>query len=177
MTQLPRRLFLLAAALALLIGCDPGTDMEPPGCTSDVPPEPEAGIGDLVEGFKPLDDGEVIEAIMGPQGLHMLEVSLRVNDFVQPRVPGMHLAFETEARFHGQVVAGATGNDARPVHDGDRIEYLGIRVTFAKDDAAAKYADQLLDVDIRMRDGCYRLLEARRKWRVHFPIVNPADRQ
>lgn len=158
---------LMLALLPAVAACDPSGDLEPPRCQGSEPPILELGTGDVATGFRPLADGALIHAVMGPQGLHMLFVSLRVDGYARSRVPGVDMRLEASASHDGEVVAGALPG-ARPAHLMDRVEYLGIRVQFDKDTAAEKLAERLVDVHVAVGDGCERRLKINRKWRVRF---------
>lgn len=93
-----------AAAAALVValgpGCDPAANPGDP-CSAGDAPELEVGKGGL--SFSPMDDGEAIELVHGPQGGYHVEVALRAK-----WIDASHtLLGHFEGEIDGQVLATA----------------------------------------------------------------------
>lgn len=146
-------------ALALLGGgaCVPGQDVEPWLCENPDPAFAELGAGDLETGFQELDDGSDIGIVLGPQGLHMIVVSVRLEGFEMPTVGGGATPIQVAIRTGDTLVGGAVEELAPSTEDPamDRVEFLGLRAIFSVADIIA-LGDVLAEVDASIQDGCGR---------------------
>ena len=151
--------------VALCLACEPAADVEPVVCIHPNPAEVDVGTGDKVTGFKPLAEGSDIRLSLGPQGLHMIVVSVVLNGYEVPTLGGDHVAPKVVVRHEGQVVAGSIDNVNPSVLGEDKAQFLGIRTQFDFDDVSG-LVGKLADVSVSVRDGCGRDLHATRSFRL-----------
>lgn len=142
---------------ALTLGCEPPPDVEPLACRNPEPGVAEIGIGDLNTGFISLEDGDDLPLIFGPQGMHMVVLSARVEDLEVGSVGGSGTEIAAALRQDGEVVGGVSQEMTPTSDSGGVVEFLGVRaiITVAEvEDIANQYAD----VEITVTDGCGRAL-------------------
>ena len=165
-----RTMTLLAALLLLACpGCDPAADVEPTVCRNPTPATGSLGLGNKATGFIPVVAGDPVTVVLGPQGLHMVVLSVRLDDFELPSVGGVRTRVRAAVRDNGKVVAGAVENAAAPaVVDAMGVEFLGIRATFQADEVDP-FDGRLADVSITVRDGCGRDVRAAGQLRLSVP--------
>ncbi len=155
---------LLVALLASLVGCEPEIDIEPLPCRNRDPGVADLGPGDLATGFLPVEDGDKMFVMFGPQGMHMIVVSVVVDDFERPSVGGAGNEIAIAIRHDGDVVGG-TVTHVFPSMKGDTASFLGLRAVFTQAEVD-DLADKLADVDVTVRDGCGRAIVATRSIRL-----------
>ena len=161
----------LLGALALLVtlGCDPAADVEPQVCRIPMPAIGELGLGDKATGFIPVEPGDPVQVVLGPQGLHMVVLSVRLEGFELSSVGGERTRLQAAVRESGKVVAGAKDPAVKPaVVEGERVEFLGIRATFQADEVDP-FNGRMADVSITVRDGCGRDIRASDQLRLDVP--------
>ncbi len=157
---MPRKLASLLLILAIS-GCTPNADVEPTSCHNDQPGSMEIGGGDMATGYKALKDGDNALVTLGPQGLHMILVSVKLKNFEAPQV-GSGTSKLWLSVYHGDKLLGATPVTEKPVQLGDTtVVFLGLRPTITADDAKAYFGD-LSTVEVSIRDGCDRVVQAKR---------------
>jgi len=148
---------LLALVATTAAGC-----AGDPACTAPEPGSAEIGLGDLDQGFTPMSDGVEVPIVLGPQGLNMIVVSVRVSD-LEPSGAGSYrvgVAIELD----DQVVGGTVG-ELVPVDGGDASDFLGLRVIVTV--AEVRPLDgALVDLVADVTDGCGRVIEAVRPVRL-----------
>ncbi|MBW1881494.1 MAG: hypothetical protein JRI25_18375 [Deltaproteobacteria bacterium] len=146
--------------LGSTVACEPPPDVEPLACRKAAPGEADLGAGDLAAGFIPLEDGEDIPVIFGPQGMHMIVVSIQVRDLEAAEVGTMGNHVQVAIREQGEVVGG-TVIDMEPLTSAEVSEFLGLRAVFT----VAEIQDvigKVIEVEGIVRDGCGRELETAR---------------
>ncbi len=153
-------LALLGALLACLVGCEPEVDVEPLPCRNRDPGIADLGAGDLATGFLPVEDGDKMFVMFGPQGMHMIVVSVVVDSFERPSAGGAGNEISVAIRHEGEVVGG-TITHVFPAMNGDTASFLGLRAVFTQAEVD-ELADKLADVDVTVRDGCGRAIETTR---------------
>ena len=157
--------WVIAAALGLLLaGCaaDDGAGQ----CPTAEPGRAELGLGDLDSGYVPADDGGDVQVVLGPQGLHMIVVSVRVWQFDAP--PTGEPCHLTVAMDHQQQLVGGAIADVMPVAGADgTTDFLGLRTTFDISDVRA-LDGELVELDATVFDACDRAVEAKRTLRLYF---------
>lgn len=159
----------LALALAASWGCDPAADVEPEICRKPEPAKARLGVGDKSTGFIPVSDGDGATVVLGPQGLHMVVLSVRLEGFELPSVGGSRSRIQAAVREDGVVVAGAVEPATQPSSiQADNVEFLGIRATFQADDVDV-FNGVLADVSVQVRDGCGREIRTSNKLKLHVP--------
>ena len=116
---------LACASLVAAAGCDGGE------CIESAPTVgAEIGLGDLETGYASMDDGADVPIVLGPQGLHMIVVSVRVDGL--RTTPGDLHRVTVAVEHEGAVVAGTVGEVASAPAPGDSVaDFLGLRVVFA----------------------------------------------
>ena len=153
---------VLVAVLASLAACVPAADVEPLVCVHPEAAVAELGAGDLETGFLPVEDGSDLQIVLGPQGLHMVVVSVRLQGFEMPPIGQDSSPIEVAIRHEGGVVGGALEELAPTVVDTELVEFVGLRAVFAI--AEIKTLDgELADVAISIEDGCGRDVRVSRK--------------
>lgn len=175
--RLPQRLppqpglGLLLLALMAAFGCDPAEDVEPIVCKNALPAVGALGLGDKATGFIHVEAGDPVQVVLGPQGLHMVVLSVRLDDFELPSVGGVRTRVRAAVRENGKVVAGAVEAAAAPaVIEDERVEFLGIRATFQADEVDP-FDGRMADISITVRDGCGRDIRAADQLRLEVPSV------
>ncbi len=168
---LPR--WLLGALLcAGLLGCDPAEDIEPLVCKNPTLAVGHLGIGNKKTGFIAVQQDDPVKVVLGPQGLHMVVLSVRLEDFELPSVGGSRTRMRAAVREGGKVIAGAVEAAASPaVIEGKLVEFLGIRATFQAEEVDP-FDGRLADISITVRDGCGRDVRASDSLRLSVPSAN-----
>lgn len=130
----------VVAGLLAVAGCSGG---DCAGKTAEI------GLGDLDTGFQPMADGDDVMVVLGPQGLNMIVVSVRVDSMD----PGEHHV-TVEVDHSGDLVAGAVADIVPEESPPDPAAYfLGLRVVFAVDEVRP-LDGQLADVTATVTDAC-----------------------
>lgn len=156
--------WLISAALAtLLAGCTAGA---PDQCENPEPGVAELGLGDLDSGYVPATDGGDVRVVLGPQGLHMIVVSVRVWQLEAPPAgEPCHLGVAID---HDQQLVGGAIADVMPVAGaGGATDFLGLRTTFQISDVRA-LDGELVQLVANVTDGCGRSIQATRTLRLYF---------
>ncbi len=121
-------------------------------CPAESAAHGEIGLGDLATGFSPMSDGAEVPIVLGPQGLNMIEICVRVVGLA-PSEDGSYPV--SVGVYHGgEVVAGAIGT-LEPVlaDDAGTADFLGLRVVFTL--AEVRPLDgQPAEVQATVTDGC-----------------------
>jgi len=152
---------LLAVLAIFAWACVPDADIEPTACQNEQPGTMEVGGGDMATGFKVLHDGDNALVTLGPQGLHMILVSVKLQNYEAPQV-GAGRTVLWLSLYHGDKLLGATPVTQEPTVQPDgTMVFLGLRPTITADDAKA-YFDKLATVEVSLRDGCDRMVTGKR---------------
>ncbi len=166
------RLLAICGLCCGLLACDPAEDIEPIVCKNPAPATGSLGLGNKQTGFLDVQTGDSVDVVLGPQGLHMVVLSVRLDGFEMPSVGGNRTRVRAAVRESGKVVAGAVEAAARPsVETGDRVEFLGIRATFQADEVDP-FHGLLADISITVRDGCGRDVRAADSLRLDVPSAD-----
>ncbi len=159
------RLTLLLVIALLGTACEPPPDVEPLPCRNLEPGMAELGKGDLSTGFTELSDGDDVHVVFGPQGMHMLTLSLRVWDMEPSQAGGVGNRVSVGIRHEG-VVVGGVSNDMEPSAQQDEItEFLGIRSVFTAAEVDV-LDEEMANIEVIVSDGCGRELSATRPLRL-----------
>ncbi len=144
-------------ALMLLVACRPAPDEEPLPCRNDEPGEALLGAGDLGTGFLELED-ELLVAF-GPQGMHMVILSLRVWDMEEPAAGGFGSEVRIAMLDDGEVFGGTLATLTPSVEEVEYVEFLGLRavITAAEVEGVTGRPIELVGTVI---DGCGRELSS-----------------
>ncbi len=155
----------LAALMALsTAACVPAEDIEPMVCENVQAASPDFGIGNMETGFTAIDDGQDIHIVLGPQGLHMIVVSVRLNGFEMPSVGSDRSRVSVAIRHDGQLVGGTYARLAPSRIEGQDVEFLGLRAVFTHE---VKPLDgRIASVAIGVTDGCGRDVRVARTLRL-----------
>lgn len=144
-----------------LLGCVPDPDVEPVTCRNPLPASAEIGAGDLATGFKPMDEGAKALVSLGAQGLHMITVSVKLTGFEAPQAGGAAAQLWLSLYQEGKLL-GAVPVIAKPQKlDKETVVFLGLRPTIIVDNAVV-YFGKPTQVEVTVRDGCDRLIHARK---------------
>jgi len=154
------RWFPAILLLGATLGCEPPPDVEPLACRKAAPGEAELGAGDLATGFIPLEDGEEVPVVFGPQGMHMIVVSIQVDDLEAAEVGSLGNHVQVAMVLEGEVVGG-TVIDMEPMANGDLSEFLGLRAVFTVAEIQ-EVIGEVIEVEGAVVDGCGRELETSR---------------
>lgn len=150
---------LLGFALGIA-ACEPAEDVEPFACESPDPGLLEVGIGNLSTGFVAIEDGDEVQVVLGPQGLHMIVVSARIQGYEAPPY-GERARVTAATRLDGTVIGGTvdflTPNEAAA----DQVEFVGLRSVFTAETEV--FVGRQADVVVTVRDGCSRDVRASRR--------------
>ncbi len=163
-----RHVALGAWALAtgcLLTSCEPAPDIEPSACRNPVPAVAELGTGDLNTGFKPMADGADALVTLGPQGLHMILVSVKLTGFEAPPAGGGRSQLWLSVRSQDTFLGAIPATEKPVVLDDKTVAFLGLRPAMTLDNVSA-YFGKLSEVEVTIRDGCDRLIHAKRMVRL-----------
>ncbi len=160
------------ALLVALVACDPAPDVEPQVCRKPEAAVPELGVGNLATGFQSIEDGAGVTVALGPQGLHMVVLSMRLTGFELPTAGAKRTRVRASVRDQGKVIAGADDPSVQPSKiDGDQVEFVGIRAIFQADEVDP-LDGVLADFHISVRDGCGREIEATRQLVLEVPSAD-----
>ena len=156
---------ICCSSVALAVACVPAADIEPAACRNPKPAIAELGTGDLNTGFKPLADGADALVTLGPQGLHMILVSVKLTGFETPAAGSgrsqLWLSVRNQETFLGAIPA-----TEKPVTiDGQTVAFLGLRPVMTLDNVS-DYFGKLSEVEVTIRDGCDRMIHAKRTVRL-----------
>ena len=154
-----------ALLLVLLVACEPEPDVEPLPCRNAEPGVAALGAGDLSTGFLPVDDGDDLPLVFGPQGMHMVVVSVRVEDLEPAQAGGIGNRVTVAVRHDGEVVAGTLADMQPSVEQQHLSDFLGIRAIFTAAEVEL-LDDEEADVEVTVRDGCGRELVDERPQRL-----------
>jgi len=153
-----RAAWLVLAVAAALAGCG-GDALE---CANPEPGVVEVGVGDLDTGFTPVGDGDDVLVVLGPQGLHMVVVSARVQGFEMPAA-GEMCQVAAGIRSHGELVGGTVGrmDPELVVEQPGTALFLGLRAAFTIEDVRPLEGTEA-QLEVVVTDGCGRELEGSR---------------
>ncbi len=157
-----------AACLLAAGGCEPPPDVEPQVCGAGPPPQAQLGLGDEDTGFVPLRRGDDAPIVLGPQGLHMIVLALRVAPW-DPRASAegatkLKVAIEHE----GEVVGGVVDRLAPSKVEGDRADFLGIRAVFTVAEVLPLGGETAL-IEASVEDACGHAISAKEEVRLTIP--------
>lgn len=155
-----RRSWLVVVALALG-ACEPAADVEPLACANPQAGLGEVGEGNLATGFLDLPDGSDIQVVLGPQGLHMVVVALRVDAFELPTTAGGKTRVTGAVRQLGRVIGGTVDRMTPSTIDDAMVEFAGIRLIFR--DELETFIGQVADIAVTATDDCGREISATRR--------------
>ena len=148
----------LAPLLCLgLATCGPPMDEEPLACRNVDEGIASIGAQDTSNGFLPVADQSELLIQFGPQGMHMVTVSLRVDNFEMPRAGsgGTHV---TLALIQDGIVQGGTvGNLSPTLVVGNRVEFHAVRAIITEAEIG-KMVGRPAQMRADIEDGCGRLL-------------------
>jgi len=159
MTKLPLLLVVLVATG--LLACEPAVDVEPLPCRKREAGSADLGGGNLSTGFVPLDNGDTIFVQFGPQGMHMIVVSVVVDDFELPSAGSSGNEIAVAIRYQDEVVGG-TVTQVFPSLKGDTASFLGLRAVITQAEVE-ELANEAVEVDATVRDGCGRAISTGRE--------------
>lgn len=145
--------------LVVLVACEPPPDVEPLACRNQEPGEGEVGVGNRSTGFIPLVDGEDVEIVFGPQGMHMVVVSMRLQNLELPEAGGIQNRVAVAIRLNGELVGGTVGELRPSAIRGDTTEFLGMRAILTMAEIEPLDGREV-EIAITVRDGCGRDIEA-----------------
>jgi hypothetical protein len=146
---------------AWLAACEPMPDVEPSACHNLEPAVAEIGTGDENTGFKPTVDGDDALVTLGPQGLHMILISVKLTDFETPSAGAGQSRLWLSVR-NQETLLGAIPATERPIAlDDKNVAFLGLRPVMTLDNVS-EYFGKLSEVEVTIRDGCDRLIHAKR---------------
>ncbi len=146
-------------ALAAGLGCNPPADVEPLACRNPEAGRASLGAGDLEIGFVPLAEGDAVALEFGPQGMHMVVLSVRVEDLETASVAGLGNEVSLGLYEDGALVGGTVG-DLTPVEAADgAAEFLGMRAIITAAEVE-DVGDRMAWVEATVVDGCGRELVA-----------------
>lgn len=138
-------------AVIVALGASLGAALVAAGCAADCPVPAagavEVGVGDLDTGFIEVGDGDDVQVVLGPQGLHMIVVAARLAD--DGALADGEAARVSVGIRHGEQIVGGTVQDV-PVADG---ALLGLRAVFTVAEVAP-LAGELVRVEIEVDHGC-----------------------
>jgi len=135
--------FAVLACVVALAGCGAGE------CPDATQLSAEIGLGDLDTGYQPMADGDNVMVVLGPQGLNMIVVSVRVDGLEQGEY---HVTVEVD--HDGDLVAGAVAYLEPELSPPDLAAYfLGLRVVFTVDQVRP-LDGQLAVVTATVTDAC-----------------------
>jgi hypothetical protein len=148
-----RRLVAIAALLG--VGCT-----DPEACLDPEPGRAELGLGDQITGYAPMSEGDEVAVVLGPQGLHMIVVSVRLES-LEPTRGDQPYRVTVAIERAGEVIGGAIDLIAPSVEEADRVEFLGLRAVFTIAEVRPLDGAEV-ELTATVTDGCGRLIEARR---------------
>jgi len=151
-------------AAGCLLACEPAEDVEPLACENPVPGVGEVGLGNLESGFLELADGADVQVVLGPQGLHMITISARIEHFERPSQGGGRALVTAATRVGGAVVGGNIAHLIPEAAGEDMVEFVGVRSIFTAEVEA--FVGQVADIVLTAHDGCGRKITATRKARL-----------
>lgn len=146
---------LCLALLVVAVACEPAPDVEPMVCRTTAPVEAELGGGDLGTGFVDIENGGALTIVLGPQGLHMVVVSLRLQNFELPSAGGGRIPLSVAVRLGDEVVGGTWGDFVPSDVRDTEVEFLGLRAVFTVSEIEP-LVGQSAEVVATLRDGCGR---------------------
>jgi hypothetical protein len=162
-----RAWFLAGVASIAAIGCMPAPDVEPLACQNEVAGVASLGVGDLDVGFAPMEDGDAVQAQLGPQGMHMLMVSVRVDRLEAASVGSIGTEISIRIEQAGAVIGGTVADMQPSAESGDITDFLGMRAIFTVDDLE-ELTGEPIEVEAQVRDGCGRALVSIREWELYL---------
>lgn len=148
-----------ALALLALVACRPPPDEEPLACRNEEAGQAELGVGDLNTGFLPLEDGDPLFVSFGPQGMHMVVVSLRVTAMERSSGGGQASRVEIALWQDGEIVGGTSNAMLPSAESGEVVDYLGLRAIFTVAEIEG-VGNRAATVEGTAVDGCGRELSA-----------------
>ena len=146
-------------ALLALVACRPPPDVEPPACRNLEPGQAALGTGDLTTGFLPLEAGDPLMIAFGPQGMHMVVVSIQVTDMERSNAGGPVDRVDVALWQDGAIVGGTTARIAPSAEGGDVVDYLGLRAIFTAAEIE-EVGDRAATFEGTVVDGCGREISA-----------------
>ena len=156
-----RNLQWLATILGCLTACVPAPDVEPSACRNPLPAVAEIGSGDENTGFKPMADGDNALVTLGPQGLHMILVSVKLTGFEAPSAGSGQSKLWLSVHNQDTLLGAIPATESPIVLDDQNVVFLGLRPVMTLDNVS-DYFGKLSEVEVTIRDGCDRLITARR---------------
>ncbi len=148
---------LLAGAAVLATACNPPEDVEPLACRNEDPGTATLGKGDLNAGFITVEEGDPLAVLFGPQGMHMVVVSVQVENLETSSAGGLGNDVSIGMWQDGEIIGGTKG-DLIPVEAaGGLSEFLGLRavITVAEVETVG---NQDAYIEATVVDGCGREL-------------------
>ncbi len=157
----------LLIALSLLAACEPEPDVEPLVCTIEEPGIATLGLGDQSTGFLDVEEGSAAQITLGPQGLHMIVVSVRLEAFEMPRLTSVPTGLQIGIWLDEEVVGGVVEQVAPSLETADFVEFLGIRSIITVEDLHT-LDGQMSRIEVEVIDGCGRAIVAERSLELHI---------
>lgn len=150
--------------LLLPLACEPAPDVEPLVCRIAEPATLTVGLGDLGTGFVEIEDGDDVPVVLGPQGLHMIVVSVRLDQFEMPSL-GDQTKVSIAIRQDGELVGGLAGDLPPTTVAGESVEFLGLRAEFVVAEIEP-FVGKRADIVVTVLDGCGRDIRVSRSLRL-----------
>jgi len=155
----------LAAIAVVAPACEPDPDVEPVVCTNPEPARAELGVGDEETGFQPLEDGDEFRIVLGPQGMHMLVVAVRLEHFELPTAASGQSPVRVAVRHGDQLIGGIQDTMTPSTISGDVVQFLGLRAVFTVAEIEP-YIGEMATITVEIVDGCGRTIRATREVRL-----------
>ena len=153
------KLVLLPVLLFAAAACEPAEDIEPLACRNEIAGEALVGTGDLGSGFQFLTAGDDVPVMLGPQGMHMVIVSVRVSNLEMPGAGVGNVRVSIALVHEGEVVGGTVGEIKPGRVQGGETDFLGLRAIITADEVH-KLTEGLAQLDVVVYDGCGREIKA-----------------
>ena len=112
--------------------------------------------------------------VLGPQGLHMLVLSARIEGYEWPLGDRQPTRIEAAMRLDGEVIGGVVDHVAPSLSADGHAEVLGLWAIFRLE--YDEYIGKMADVSVMVEDGCRRrLVDTRHVRLVQTAAVSGGD--
>ncbi len=117
------------------------------------------GSGNLGSGFQELTDGDDLLVSFGPQGQHMVTISLQVWGMEEPLAGGFGSDLSVAMLDDGEIFGGTVVTMVPSVEEEDYVEFLGLRSIITAAEIGVM-TDRPIEIVGVVVDGCGRELES-----------------